>query len=121
MIRSRTLFLVPLGVVIAAGLATRLFRGSVADALGDGLWTVMVYLLIRLMFPRKGPGLACALSIAISYLVEFQQLYRAEWILQLRATTLGHLILGSDFAWRDLPSYLAGGLTAFAVEKSWRP
>jgi hypothetical protein len=112
--------MIALAGVVAAGLATRWIRGPVSDAVGDALWSVMVYLLVRLAWLRALPVKSCVASIAISYAVEFQQLYRADWILRLRATTVGHLMLGSDFAWADLAAYLAGALAAFAVETRLR-
>ncbi len=52
----------------------------------------------------------------ISYAVEFGQLYRAPWIVAIRQTTLGHLILGADFAWGDIIAYTVGFLLVLIGE-----
>ena len=36
------------------------------------------------------------------------QLYHAEWIDNIRATTLGGLVLGYGFLWSDLVAYTIG-------------
>jgi hypothetical protein len=113
----RARYFAALLAVICMGLATRLSHGPLADSIGDALWTVMIYLLVRITFPAVPMGRAFVAAAAISWAVEFQQLYRAEWILKLRATTIGHLILGSDFDWRDLPSYLMGAACALALDR----
>jgi hypothetical protein len=59
-----------------------------------------------------------ALTICVS--VELSQLYHATAIDALRATLLGHLVLGSSFDWRDLGVYTAGTLAAVLAERALR-
>ena len=42
------------------------------------------------------------------YGIEVSQLYHAEWIDSIRATTLGGLVLGYGFLWNDLVAYIIG-------------
>jgi hypothetical protein len=64
-------------------------------------------------FPRAPLLTRAAGALAIAFAVEFSQLYHAPGIDHLRATAIGHLVLGSDFYWRDLISYALGvGLAA---------
>ena len=51
-------------------------------------------------------------------LVEMSQLYHAPALDALRATSLGHLVLGSGFDWRDLGAYALGVLGALFFEAS---
>jgi hypothetical protein len=51
---------------------------------------------------------AAAYALGISYVDEFSQIYQASWINQLRATTMGHLVLGSEFSWGDIIAYTIG-------------
>jgi hypothetical protein len=100
-------------LVIAAGLAS---RSSAADYLpsfvgeyaGDTLWALTVYLVLGFVFPGIRRSVAVALTIAISFGVEFSQLYQAEWINTIRETRIGALALGAGFLWSDLVCYTAG-------------
>ncbi len=44
------------------------------------------------------------------------QLYHAEWIDSIRATTLGGLVLGYGFLWSDLVAYTIGVGIGFLFE-----
>ena len=56
------------------------------------------------------------LHLAISFVVEAAQLYQASWINAIRSTTLGHLVLGSQFGWIDLVAYAVGACLGLGVE-----
>jgi hypothetical protein len=80
---------------------------------GDALWAQMVYWLIGFLMPTASVAKVAAWALGISYTVEISQLCQVSWINQVRATTLGHLVLGSHFAWPDLLAYTVGiGLVA---------
>jgi hypothetical protein len=57
------------------------------------------------------------LALLFCYCIEFQQLYRAEWILNLRNSTLGHYVLGQGFLWSDLVFYTIGITVAYFMDK----
>jgi hypothetical protein len=42
--------------------------------------------------------------------LEFLQLYKPTWLMELRATFLGRAILGNTFSWLDFPAYIVGAL-----------
>ena len=60
------------------------------------------------------------LTLAVSWFVEFSQLYRASWIVELRATTAGAMFLGSGFLWSDIACYTAGVILACVVDYAAR-
>lgn len=97
---------------IALGLATRrvpqLFPEFVAQYGGDTLWAAMVFWLGALAWRRASTGRLALGALAISYVVEVSQLYRAPWIDALRASSLGALVLGQGFLWSDLLCYAVG-------------
>jgi hypothetical protein len=88
---------------------------------GDTLWAMMVFMVIRLIGPRWTIGKAAALALTISYLCEFSQLYHAPWIDTFRSYRLGHVLIGSSFAWTDMVCYtvgiLAGAFAEWAVRR----
>jgi len=110
--RSRPLYAALVLAVIASGLASRRFPFLLPATLGkypgDALWALMVMLLIGFARPRWPVAKAAAAALAISFAVEFSQLYQADWINAIRRTTLGHLVLGSGFHALDLLAYTLG-------------
>lgn len=97
---------------IALGMASRkipaLFPAALGKYPGDVLWTLMVFTALAAARPAITTTRLTAYALAISCAVEFSQLYRAPWIDAIRATSVGHLILGSRFSWRDLAAYAVG-------------
>lgn len=93
-------------------MATRrvpqLFPEFVAQYGGDTLWAAMVFWLGALAWRRASTGRLALGALAISYVVEVSQLYRAPWIDALRASSLGALVLGQGFLWSDLLCYAVG-------------
>lgn len=100
-----------LGLVVAAGLASRAFPflpAAWAQYPGDALWATMVYLGIAFLFPRIASLPLAGLALAVSFTVEFSQLYQGAWAQAVRATRLGHLVLGAGFDRIDLIAYVIG-------------
>ena len=79
----------------------------------------MVYWWLGALAPHARPLRRASAALAIAWSVELLQLWRAPWLLAVRATTLGHLVLGSDFDARDLGAYAAGVGMALAVERAF--
>jgi hypothetical protein len=106
---------------ILLGLASRrwpaFFPAMLGKYPGDALWAMMVFFALRAMMPSTRIRTHALLALGIAYAVEFGQLYQAGWINAIRATTLGHLVLGQWFGWMDLCAYAIGiGLgVAFAI------
>jgi hypothetical protein len=114
--KKRWIILLALAGVVIAGLLSRRAPG-LPLWVGDALWALMIYLLVRLVFMKAMPLKVAAISLATCFIVEFSQLYQAPWINQIRATTLGHLVLGQGFLWSDLAAYTLGVITGFLLDK----
>ena len=118
--RSRASYLGFLVFVVFLGLASRkipFLRTTLFDKYpGDALWTVMMFTLCALLAPKWSTRSLGITALLISYLVEFLQLYRAPWLVELRASTAGHLVLGTTFSWYDLIAYTVGGAIAVSLE-----
>ena len=85
--------------------------------IGDFLYAVMIYLLMRVAFFNKKTTFILILSLAICYGIEFLQLYQAPWIVELRKTIFGRYVLGQGFLWSDIAAYSGGILFVFLIEK----
>ncbi|WP_343697417.1 DUF2809 domain-containing protein [Flavobacterium sp.] len=85
--------------------------------IGDFLYAVMIYFLIRIFFPEKKTHFIFLLSLLICYSIEFLQLYQAQWIIDLRKTLFGRYVLGQGFLWSDILAYTLGCTFVFLTEK----
>ena len=124
--RARLSYLALAAGTIALGLFVYL-RGTalspaVRDVLGDALWAVMIMWSVSGLAPTARPTTRGVSALAVCWLVEASQLYHAPALDAVRATTVGHLVLGSGFDPRDLAAYAAGVLVAMALDAAaFRP
>jgi hypothetical protein len=112
------------GVVVLLGLGSRRFASVLPAFLGkypgDALWALLVFALFGLARPRASTLRIGLYALATSYIVEVSQLYEPAWLVRIRHTTLGHLVLGTTFNPLDLVAYTAGVAFGMAVERLTR-
>ncbi|MCI0764954.1 DUF2809 domain-containing protein [Bacillus sp. TL12] len=110
--RNRILYAVLTILVIILGLGSRKFAYALPtllnDYLGDALWALMIFIGFGFLFHQMGTKKVALLSLLFCYCIEISQLYHAEWIDSIRATTLGGLVLGYGFLWSDVLAYTIG-------------
>lgn len=94
-------------LIIALGLLSRKVS-LLPQETGDALWAMTVFCLMRIVMPKAGLLKVSLMALAISFAVEFSQLIRWQWLVDLRSTTVGHLALGQGFLWKDLVAYTIG-------------
>ncbi len=122
--RRRSWLALGIVLVIAVGLASRkypsLFPAALGSHTGDALWALMVFLGVAFIQPAM-PGVRMAgAALAFCWLIEVSQLYQAPWINAVRATTPGHLVLGTGFLWLDLLAYATGIACGFLGDRLMR-
>ncbi|HET7457037.1 MAG TPA: DUF2809 domain-containing protein [Gemmatimonadaceae bacterium] len=105
---------------IAIGLAVHL-RGTALppaarDVLGDALWAVMIAWGVSAVVPAAPRRVRGTAALAVCWAVELSQLYHAPLLDTVRATTAGHLVLGSGFDPRDLAAYAGGVVVAMLLD-----
>lgn len=83
---------------------------------GDILWAALVYWGFALLFRNSLSKRSLKYSLIFSYGIELSQFNKEQWLMDLRATRLGALILGHDFLWSDMLCYTIGIATAFAID-----
>ena len=117
---NRLLYLGAIILCIILGLASRKYSfilpPVVSENAGDTIWAMMVYFGFRFLFVQKGLATAAILSLLFSFGIEFSQLYQSEWIIQIRNTTLGALVLGKGFLLIDLLRYTMGIIFAVLID-----
>ena len=106
-VRSRLCYAGGIILLIALGLGSRRISW-VPDAFGDALWAMMVYCCWRIIFIRKQKLFSAAAALITSCAVEFSQMLSMPWLVRLRSTFLGHMLLGQGFLWTDLLAYTIG-------------
>ncbi|MFA2830974.1 DUF2809 domain-containing protein [Bacillus paranthracis] len=110
--RNRLLYAMFTILVIILGLSSRKFAFALPallnDYLGDALWALMIFIGFGFLFHKIEMKKLAFVSLMFCYGIEVSQLYHAEWIDSIRATTLGGLVLGYGFLWSDLVAYTIG-------------
>jgi general stress protein CsbA len=104
--------LVLLLAVLFAGWASRRYSIHlplpIRKRTGDALWACAVFVFASILRPRWSTLKVAVVALAISYCVEFSQIYHRPWIDHIRSYTLGRLILGTTFFWLDQLAYTIG-------------
>ena len=120
--RNRLIYGTMIALVILAGLMSRTIDGHLPNwvnaVLGDALWAVMIYLMTAFLLKNWHVWKVAIVSLGFCYAIELSQLYQADWILALRSTTLGGLMLGHAFLWSDILAYTIGVCLAAICEKT---
>lgn len=107
-------FLLIIGIILLGMLFRKI--EAVPLFVGDILYAVMIYFLFRFIFLKVTFQKIAVLSLFTCYAIEILQLYQADWIIEIRNTTLGHLILGQGFLWSDIIAYTVGIGIAYTTE-----
>lgn len=102
--------LLALVATVALGLASRAWPlpGLLAEHTGDALYAVALFWGLAWLGPRRPWWQLSAMAWLASAAVELSQLATWPWIMGLRATRLGALVLGHGFQWADLLAYAIG-------------
>lgn len=116
MARRRIIYFILTGLIIILGLLSRKYSG-VPLWVGDVLWATMIYFMLRFFYVQSTIRNIAVVSIIICYAIEFSQLYKAEWINNLRHTFFGRMVLGETFLWGDLVSYTTGILIGVVIDR----
>jgi hypothetical protein len=116
MLKPRLKYCIFIIIVIVAGLLSRKVLW-LPQWVGDLLWALMVYLMVRVLLINASLKQVAIISLAFCFLIEFSQLYQADWINHIRQTLPGRLILGQGFLWSDLVAYMGGVMIGVLGEK----
>ena len=82
---------------------------------GDIIWAGMFLFFLRIFFIKIELWKLALINYALGVADEVSQLYQAPWILSIRQTKLGGLMLGHTFVWSDIVCYALGTLLAFIL------
>lgn len=119
--RHRTALL--LAATIVLGLTSRCASSMswLGEHPGDALYAAAAAWAFLLLRPALAAWQVGTLAFAAAALVELQQLLTWPWLVALRQTSVGALVLGQGFQWQDLLAYLVGATTAASLAAAVRP
>ncbi|MFP9100543.1 DUF2809 domain-containing protein [Flavobacterium sp. RHBU_24] len=112
------IFIVPIGLYLR--YRDDWFPDIVNLYLGDVLYATLFFFLFSIAFPGHTSLRRAGYALAACYVIELLQLYRAPWMLALRDTKPGGLILGHQFLWSDLLAYFIGVALGYGTDIIWR-
>lgn len=108
-------------IVMCLGLLSRRLTNYIPNIinlfLGDLLWAMMIYFLIRVIFIYEPTKKIVIYGLIFCFSIEISQLYHDNWIDAIRGTTIGGLILGYGFLWSDLISYFLGVIIGAFIDR----
>lgn len=118
--KRRWLYVILIALNIPLGLATRwapqYFPEIVRIYGGDVFSATCIFFGIRFLLPLKPLPKIALINYIVCIAIELQQLYQAEWAVNLRNTPLG-ILLGHGFLWSDCICYAVGTVIAWGI--SW--
>ncbi|MBG9768639.1 DUF2809 domain-containing protein [Bacillus vallismortis] len=107
-------------IIMTIGLGSRTFSSVLPDDvnpyLGDSLWAAMIFTGCGFLFQKMNTIMTGIISLSFCFFIEISQLYHADWIDQIRDTSLGGLVLGYGFLWSDIEAYTIGIALCTAIE-----
>lgn len=118
--RRRAVCVFAFAVTLLLGLASRRWQAVLPDLFGkypgDALWALMVFFGWTAIQPRATTPRIALLAFATSAAVEACKLWQAPWLVQIRHTTLGHLVFGHVFSWQNLVAYAVGVTAGIVID-----
>lgn len=108
--KSRLQYLGIIIVIIILGLLSRKIS-FIPHFVGDMLYAAMIVGWFRFLFLSLSLKQVIFWSVVFCFGIEFSQLLQQDWLVELRATLLGKLVLGRGFLWSDLLAYTIGALS----------
>lgn len=114
MIQTRIRLFLLISLTVVLGLVSRQIDW-IPLFIGDILYAIMMFFIVKAINVRISIVKTASVALAITYVIEFSQLYQAEWINSIRRTVIGKLVLGQGFLWSDLAAYAVGIVIVFSI------
>jgi len=122
--RNRLIYALMVVITLGLALGSReipdLLPEFVVKYAGDTIGGLMAFLFIGFLFPSLSILKIAAITLLLTFSVEFSQLYQAPWINELRRNPLVALLIGRVFVWSDLVCYFVGIATGVLGEMVWK-
>lgn len=125
MISKRLLYFILIVLTIPLGIGTRNYRADLPHLIatygGDVLAATCIFFGIRFLALKTSLAKVAGIAYGVCILLELLQLYQASWMVAIRKTKIGGILLGHGFLWSDWVCYavgvLLGLLLAYLLER----
>jgi len=114
MIQTRIKLFLLISLIVVLGLVSRQ-TDWIPLFIGDILYAIMMFFIVKAINVRISIVKTASAALAITYVIEFSQLYQAEWINSIRRTVIGRPVLDQGFLWSYLAAYAVGIVIAFSI------
>ena len=118
-IRVRLRMAAAMVVVVALGIATKLYGGPgvqwVQGNAGGFFYVAFFTLLLLSIRPGLRPLLAATIVFVGTSALEVLQLWHPPILQGVRSTFVGQALLGGHFEWIDIPFYAGGALATVGL------
>ncbi len=105
--KKRIIYLLCICLLTFLGLTSRSVP-FLPSQTGDTLWAMTLFCFLRFLFIDNSLSTIAWASLTLSFLDEFSQLIQWPWLVSIRNTWFGHMLLGQGFLWQDLVAYMVG-------------
>ena len=113
---NKTYFIIFLLLFLNELLIALFFKsGFIRHSFGDFLIVILMYCFLKSFWNANAIKVALTV-LAISFLVEFLQLFQLLQFLHLQDNQIAKLVLGSTFHIGDLIAYFLGIMTVLVIE-----
>jgi len=124
--RKSTITTIVLIIVVAAlGVLSKILptdpESWVSNHLAGTFYVVELALILYLIFPDHFSFVLVLAAFLLTSLVEFLQNWHPGFLEPIRASFVGHTILGSTFCWLDFPWYVAGAFIGWLLLQWIKP
>ena len=112
MSRTRLLTACSILAIAAIGVFSKSYGGVAAtwvnDSLGGLFYVIFWCLVVFFLWDRAHPGKIAVVVLAVTCALEFLQLWHPHFLEVMRRPVIGRAMLGTSFAWTDIPYYVLG-------------
>lgn len=119
--RNPRIYALAVLITIISGLASRQLPDGLPAILGkypgDALWALMVFLAWASLLSRCSTRHVAVLSLLTAFSIEALKLNQTPWLVDIRHTTLGHLIFGHVFSWQNMLAYSVGIILGIVLDR----
>ena len=118
--RNRLTYAFLIALTIAIGLASRKFADLLpwwlAKNVGDVLYATMAFWIVGVLFPNFSALRTATVAAAFCVMIEFAKLIQVPWLVALRHSKAGALVLGSGFHPSNLVCYFVVVILGVGLE-----
>jgi glycopeptide antibiotics resistance protein len=110
--------IIPFGYCVR--FSTQLHAPLLQDIVGSVAYQILLMMVVAFISPRLSLVKNAIGVFIVSSAIEFQQLCQLPFLVAVRATWVGRVILGNTFLWSDFPPYALGCLLGWIILRTLR-